>query len=216
MEAKWEEDIRRFEELDRSHPPPPGAVLFVGSSSIAMWTSLARDFPSTAVINRGFGGSEVEDSLRYADRIIIPYKPRLIVLYAGDNDLASGKSPARVFADYRALVSKVHRGLPDARLAFISIKPSPARRHLEPQIRGVNERVKAFVAGSGWLAYIDVFAAMLGADGAPRRELFVEDELHMNAAGYALWREAVTPFLDGDGGRTPAGKPGVVKQGLRA
>jgi lysophospholipase L1-like esterase len=195
MQLQWEEDIRRFEAADRTSPPPQGAVLFVGSSSIAMWQSLQRDFPWTPVINRGFGGSEMADSLRYVDRIIIPYMPRLIVVYAGDNDLAGGKAPEQVVADYRSLVAKVHRRLPATPIAFIAIKPSPCRRHLLAPIRQVNAQIQALGAQDSRLLYIDVFTPMLDASGEPRPELFIEDGLHLNAAGYALWTRLVTPFL---------------------
>src|SRR5437868_9345724 len=123
---KWEAAIRKFEESDRQSPPAKVAVLFIGSSSIQMWKSLAEDFPQTKVINRGFGGSEVADSTYYVDRIVVPYQPRMVVLYAGDNDLASGKTPQKVFEDYKEFVNRVKARLPKARIAFISIKPSLA------------------------------------------------------------------------------------------
>ncbi len=125
----WEGDIARFEQADAQSPPPRGAVVFVGSSSIRMWESLASDFPDQVVINRGFGGSEVRDSTWYADRIVLPYKPRLVVFYAGDNDLNAGRTPQQVRDDFVAFVSRVRKGLPNARIAYISIKPSPRARN---------------------------------------------------------------------------------------
>jgi len=192
---KWEEAIRKFEEADRQRPPAKGAVLFIGSSSIQMWKNVAEDFPQTTVINRGFGGSEIADSTYYVDRIVVPYRPRLIVFYAGDNDLANGKTPQRVFEDYREFVRRVKAQLPKTRIAFISIKPSLARVALMPKMRAANELIRSYAARDKHLAYIDVFTPMLGEDGLPRRELFGPDGLHMNPQGYRLWRGVIAPYL---------------------
>ena len=192
---KWEEAIRKFEEADRQSPPPKGGVLFIGSSSIQMWKSLAEDFPQTKVINRGFGGSEIADSTYYVDRIIVPYQPRMIVFYAGDNDLASGKTPQKVFEDYKQFVSRVKARLPKARIAFISIKPSLARAALIDKMRAANDLIRSYAANDKHLAYIDVFTPMLGPDGKPRPQLFGPDGLHMNKQGYSLWRGVIAPHL---------------------
>jgi len=191
----WEADMRHFAELDARTPPPRHAVLFVGSSSIRMWDSLASDFPGQAVINRGFGGSEIRDSTWYADRIVIPYAPRLIVFYAGDNDLNAGRSPRQVRDDFLAFVSRVRRDLPKVRIAFISIKPSPSRAQLLPAITESNRLVREAIAGLARVDYLDVHTPMLGADGQPRAELFREDRLHMTPAGYAIWRQVIAPEL---------------------
>lgn len=193
--GKWDAEIEKFQESDRQHPPAKGAVLFTGSSSIRIWESLVEDFPGVTVINRGFGGSETSDCTFYADRIVIPYQPRMIVLYAGDNDLAGGKSPQQVFEDYKAFVSRVHRQLPNTRIAFISIKPSPARASLLPSMKAVNELVKAHNAHDERLVYIDVFTPMLSKDGSPRAELFGADKLHMNREGYSLWTSIISPYI---------------------
>lgn len=193
---KWEPHIAQFEEADRHSPPPADAALFVGSSSIRVWRTLAADFPHTPVINRGFGGSKIADCTYYIDRIVVPYRPRLVVLYAGDNDVASGRTPGEVFEDYRDFVRQVRRRLPEVPIAFISIKPSPARiQHLEA-MRKANERIAAYAARKKDLIYIDVFSPMLGPDGAPRRELFVADRLHLSRAGYDLWTSIVAPYLE--------------------
>jgi lysophospholipase L1-like esterase len=192
---KWEEAIRKFEEADRQSPPASDGVLFIGSSSIQMWKSLAEDFPQKKVINRGFGGSEISDSIYYVDRIVVPYRPRLIVFYAGDNDLANGKSPQSVFEDYKEFVARVKAKLPGARLAFISIKPSLARAALIEKMRAANELIRSYAARDKHLAYIDVFTRMLGPDGQPRPELFGPDGLHMNRQGYILWREVIASYL---------------------
>ncbi len=192
---KWEAEIRKFEESDRRNPPPKGAVLFIGSSSIRLWVTLGEDFPSLKIINRGFGGSDIEDSTHYAGRIVTPYRPRLIVLYAGDNDLANSKPPEQVFEDFRAFVGRVRRDLPQARIAFISIKPSPARRHLIEKQKAANGMIKKYISLEKGLSYIDVFTPMLGKDGDMRPELFVGDGLHLNKEGYALWKSVTAPHL---------------------
>lgn len=194
-QRQLEPAIKTFEETDRTKLPPKGAVLFIGSSSITLWKSLAEDFPSVKVINRGFGGSQIEDSVDFADRTVFRYGPRLIVFYAGDNDIESGKSPAVVLEDFKRFVALVHQKLPRARIAFISIKPSPARWHLEDKVREANRLIKDFTETDRRLGYIDVFTPMLGKDGKPRAELFVEDRLHMSEAGYTLWRFIIAPYI---------------------
>ena len=189
------EEIRAFEAADAKRPPEPGGVLFVGSSSIRLWKTLARDFPDLPVINRGFGGSQVADSTRYAPRIVLPYKPKTIVLYAGDNDVAAGRSPEQVLADFKAFVETVRAELPRTRILFISIKPSTARWHLIDKIREANRLVREFTRGGERLGFVDVFTPMLGDDGKPRVELLGPDGLHVNEKGYALWREVVAAAL---------------------
>jgi lysophospholipase L1-like esterase len=193
--AEWEQDMQRFAQADAAHPPKPGGVLFVGSSSIRFWTSLAKDFPGVNTLNRGFGGSEIRDSTWYADRIVVPYKPRLIVFYAGDNDLNSGRSPQQLREDFLAFVTRVRRDLPNVRIAYIAIKPSPARAALLPQVAEANGLIREAATSLKQVDFIDVYTPMLGADGQPRAELFGPDRLHMNAAGYALWRDIVRPYL---------------------
>ena len=192
---RWEADIKKFEEADRQNPPAKSAVVFVGSSSIRMWKDLAEDFSDTKVINRGFGGSQLADSTYYADRIVIPYQPRMVVLYAGDNDLAAGKTPQQVFEDYKAFVSRVREKLPNAKIAFISIKPSLARVKLMEQMRATNELIRGYAAAGKNLVFIDVFPPMLNQAGQPRPELFIQDGLHMNREGYDIWRKVVAPYL---------------------
>ena len=194
--SQWEPDIRRFEEEDRRNPPTAGGVVFVGSSSIRMWESLARDFPDLRVLNRGFGGSQLDDVLHYADRVVLPYRPRVVVLYAGDNDLAAGRTPAAVFADYRALVDLVRRRLPETRVVFVAVKPSLARWNIVDRIRETNTLVRAYAdRDPARLAYADVFTPMLGPDGRPRPELFLDDGLHMTPQGYALWTGVLRPLV---------------------
>lgn len=184
----FEPEIRAFEAADRDRPPAPGGVVFVGSSSIKNWTTVTTDFPNLPVLNRGFGGSTLADVVHYEDRIVLPYRPHLVVLYAGDNDLTEGRTPEQVVADYRAFVARLRSALPATRLAYISIKPSPSRRQFMALARETNQRVRAETAKDSLTTYVDVFAPMLNAAGQPRPELFVADSLHMSRAGYLLWR----------------------------
>lgn len=194
--ADWEQDMQRFAAADAVAPPPKHAVLFIGSSSIRFWDTLATDFPGVPVVNRGFGGSEIRDSTWYAGRIVVPYAPRLIVFYAGENDLNSGRSPQQVRNDFHAFVMRVRRDLPGVRIAYISNKPSPSRAHLLAAQREANSLIRQDIATMKGVQFIDVFTRMLDGNGQPREDLFIEDRLHMNRAGYELWRQVVAPYLD--------------------
>ena len=192
---RYESEINAFEATDRGTPPAPGGILFVGSSSFRRWTSLAADFPGLPVLNRGFGGSTLREVNHYAPRIVLPYRPRLILLYAGDNEIAMGRTPAQVADDYRTFVRIVRDSLPATRIIFVSVKPSPSRWSFIGRDREANDRVRAIVAKDTLQTFVDVFTPMLRADGRPRPELFVDDSLHMTAAGYAIWRALLTPLV---------------------
>lgn len=191
---RWEPAIRAFEAKDRKQAPAKGGIVFVGSSSIVLW-DLPKSFPGLNAINRGFGGSQLADSVRYARRIVLPYEPRTVVLYAGDNDLASGKTPQQVFDDYQRFVAAIHAALPKTRIIYIAIKPSKARWKLIDKIRATNRLIADFAAKDPRLVFIDVEKPMLGVDGKPRPELFMPDGLHLNAEGYRLWAGLVGPHL---------------------
>jgi lysophospholipase L1-like esterase len=192
--AQWEEAIASLETKDKKSPPPKNAVLFVGSSSIRMW-DLPKSFPEEKTINRGFGGSQIADSTHFAARLIFPYHPRQIIFYAGDNDLAKGKSAEEVAADFDAFVKTVRKGLPDVPIAYIAVKPSIARWKLWPIIQDANARIRGRCEKDATLTFIDIAPPMLGDDGLPKKELFLDDGLHMNPTGYALWNEAVRKIL---------------------
>jgi lysophospholipase L1-like esterase len=189
--AKWEPEIQKFEAADRAQMPPKNAVLFVGSSSIRMWTNLVESFPKKKIIQRGFGGSTMADALHFADRIILPYEPKEIFIYEGDNDLAAGKEPKVVAAEFRELVGKIHAKLPKTKVWFISVKPSPSRAKLESKALALNSEIEWWIRGQKRVGYIDVWTPMLGADGKPRPEIFRDDKLHMNAAGYEIWKKII-------------------------
>jgi lysophospholipase L1-like esterase len=191
----WEKEIQAFEAADRTQPPPKGAILFTGASGIRMWKTLAEDFPDQKVINRGFGGSEMADAVYFADRIVTPYKPRLIVIQAGGNDINNGKSPEQVLADFKAFVEKVRAKLPDVRIAYLSMNPSPSRWAQRDKQQKGNQLVKDYIAEGKNLDYIDFWGAMLGPEGQPREDLFIQDRLHNNAAGYKIRADIVRPHL---------------------
>jgi lysophospholipase L1-like esterase len=191
---RWEADIAAFEVKDQVNPPPKGCIVFVGSSSIRLWKTLDQDFPGLPVVNRGFGGSQLADAVRFADRIIIPYAPRQVVIYSGGNDINAGKSPEVVYGDLVALVTKLRARLPHARLAYISCQVSPIRWAQVEKIKQLNSQVETYCRRHG-LTFINTFPLVLGPDGQPRPDLFIADRLHMNEKGYAIWRQAIAPHL---------------------
>jgi lysophospholipase L1-like esterase len=193
---RWQASINNFAKADAARPPAKGGIVFIGSSSIVRWKSLAEDYPTHQVLNRGFGGSELFDSVNYFDRAVLPYAPRLIVLYAGGNDLHAGKTADRVEADFRKFVALVKQKLPGTRVAVISIAGNPARWAQVETVREVNRRFADIARADPQLAYIDVFTKMLGPDGLPLPDIFVQDRLHMNEKGYAIWKEVVRPYLN--------------------
>lgn len=192
--AKWEASIKKFESQDQQTPPPKMANLFVGSSSIRMW-KLDKSFPKFKTINRGFGGSEISDSIHFADRIILKHQPAVILLYAGDNDISHGKSAEIVTADFQKFVSVVRKKLPDTKIGFIAIKPSIKRWNLAGEMRKANKAIASICQKDDQLTFVDVFEPMIGKDGKPRPELFLNDGLHMNDAGYKVWASKVRPLL---------------------
>ena len=198
--ANSAKEMNEFLEMDRKAMPPPGAVLFMGSSSIKLWEGLAKDFWEVPVINRGFGGSLIQDSTLYLDRIAIPYRPKIIVLCAGTNDLAYGnKSPAQVFEDYKAFVAKVHAALPDTRIVYLVINPTVARWKQEAKNLETNFLIERFtvenVSPSMKLGFIDPHAELLTADNRPQPGLLRADGLHFNAEGYRVWLSLIKPRI---------------------
>ena len=192
---RWEEALAAFAAADLKSAPEPGAVLFVGSSSIRLWDKLEQEFEDARVLKRGFGGSRLSDCVKHLDKLVIQYQPRLVMLYAGDKDLAEGGSPEEVLKRVEAFADGVHGRLPDTRVMFISIKPSPARRALIHKAREANDLVRAYADRHPLVDYVDVFTPMLAADGSPRAELFLGDALHLNDEGYALWRKIIRPLV---------------------
>jgi lysophospholipase L1-like esterase len=196
-DRRWDETLAAFAAADKAHPPAPGGVLFVGSSSIRLWNGLETEFQSLpVVVKRGFGGSRMLDCTQHLHQLVVPYRPRQVLVYAGDNDLAEGRTPAQVLQAFSAFVDGVRQTLPNTRISYISIKPSPARVALMPSIREANELIRAYTLKTRNTDFIDIYTPMLDTQGQPRAELFRDDALHLNASGYALWKKVITAHLD--------------------
>ena len=193
VQGRWEKDIAAFEAADRVSPPPKGELVFVGSSTIRLW-DLAASFPDLKAINRGFGGSEMADSTRYVDRIVVPYAPRVVVVYAGDNDIM-GTTSEHITIAFEQFVRAVHAKLPATRIVYVGIKPSPLRWAQVDRMRAANVAIEQFCQRDDRLAFVDVDHAMLGWDEKPRPELYQADGLHLTAAGYHILNTLVRPFL---------------------
>jgi lysophospholipase L1-like esterase len=191
----WETEVSAYERSDRASPPPRNGILFVGSSGIRLWKTLAKDFPGRPVINRGVGGSEIVDATHFADRIIFPYAPKMILMRAGNNDLANGKPVGEVFEDFKEFVATIHAKLPATKIAFISINNTTARLKQAEKENTLNRLVEAFARETPGVTYIDAGSAMLDADGKPRPELLADDHLHFSAKGYEVLKERVRPYL---------------------
>jgi hypothetical protein len=192
--AKWEKEIAAMEAADKKNPPPKGGVVFIGSSTVKLWKSLARDYPQHKVVNRGFGGSEIVDSTHFAPRIVFPVEPTHILLRSGGNDIHNGKSPEQVFADYKAFVAAIHARLPQTEVIYIGLAPTLARIKEVEAGNKLGALIKAYASENPKLKYIDCADMSLGSDGQPRADLFA-DKLHFNDAGYKLLAERVRPFM---------------------
>lgn len=192
---RWEQAIKAFEVEDRKSHPPKGGVLFIGSSSIRKWDTLSEDFPDHDVINRGFGGSKIPDAIHFFERIVRPYEPSTVVLYAGDNDIGGGHTPSQVFENFKMFADLLKKRLPKAKLVFIAIKPSIKRWNLAPKMKEANKMIKTYARKHRRVVFADVWNPMIGKDGKPRPDLFIEDGLHLNAAGYEIWKKVVSKRL---------------------
>ncbi len=190
-------EIQQFKKQDSISFPPKNAILLVGSSSFTKWKDVQSYFPNYTIINRGFGGSVLPDVLHYANNIIIPYHPKQVVVYCGDNDLASSDTitPRIVTNRFKQLFSIIRRKLPAATITFVSIKPSPSRLKLMSKMEQTNSMIKAFLKSRKNTSFIDVFHPMLMANGKAIPDIFLADSLHMNEKGYAIWKKAIKPKL---------------------
>lgn len=193
--TRFADDIQRFVEWDRKNSFPQDAVLFVGSSSIRTWPTHAS-FPQWPVINRGFGGSEVAEVNYYFQEVVQPYRARVIVFYAGDNDIAAGRSPKQVHDDFAAFVKLVRERQPDTPVAFLSIKPSASRWQHWSHMQEANALIREWCETQPHLMFVDVATPLLGPDGQPRAELFLPDRLHLSDAGYEVWTRNLTPVIE--------------------
>jgi lysophospholipase L1-like esterase len=196
--ARWQADVDALLARDAAAPPAPGAVLAVGSSSIVHWhPTLARDLAPLTVIPRGFGGSTINDLLHYTDRLVIPARPRAILVYEGDNDIGGGVFPETFAATYAEFLARIREELPETRVYVLAIKPSPSRWELWPRMEKANQLLAGLCAADPLVTYVDIATPMLDAAGQPRPELFTGDMLHMNEAGYALWTGVVRAVMVG-------------------
>ena len=192
---RWEPAIKAFEAQDRQSPPPKDQIVFVGASSIVRW-NLPESFPDLKAINRGFGGSYMSDATRYASRIVVPYQPRIVVLYPGENDIAQGVTPEAEAKSFEEFVDIVHASLPRTRIVMIGLKPTPARWQFMDQMRKANGLNRAYCEAHQPCVYVSVEKEMLGDDQKPLPELFIADGQHMTPAGYKIWDRLVRPHLN--------------------
>lgn len=191
----WAMQIRTYEKQDRKQFPKPGQILFVGSSSIRYWKTLKQDMAPLPVINRGFGGAHLSHVNHYAQRIVFPYKPKIIVLYAGENDISHGKPASQVLSDLKVFIQSVAKNLPKVPIYYLSIKPSVLRWKTWKTMQAANQQLKAYVVQTPGVEWVDVSSSMFLPNGKVRKDLFVWDRLHMNAKGYNLWTTVLKPRL---------------------
>jgi lysophospholipase L1-like esterase len=200
-ERPFQKDIHAFVRQDSLQAPPQEPILFIGSSSFTFWKEVQKDFPGYTILNRGFGGSSLTDLIYFAPQVIFAYTPRQIVIYCGENDLAAtpAATPKEVLHRFRQLVKIIRDRWPDMPLVYVSIKPSPARWQLEPGFVEANRRISRFLRHKKGAVFLDVHSAMLDSRGETRPELYINDRLHMNQQGYAIWKSLLGPVLLPDG-----------------
>lgn len=191
------DEVQAYRKQDSISVPPRNAILFIGSSSFRLWKNMQDDFPGYTIINRGLGGSSLPDIIHYADEMIFAYKPKQIIIYCGDNDLAASdtvttETVVKRFGDLFELIRNRKPGIP---VVYVSIKPSPSRERLLPAMMLANKTIKEFLKTKPHTAFADVFSEMMSSDGKIRTDIFLEDKLHMNARGYAIWIKTITPYL---------------------
>jgi lysophospholipase L1-like esterase len=194
----WNE-IAEFKHKDSLHRPPVNPIVFVGSSSFRKWSTVQADFPGYPIVNRGFGGSTLDDVIHYAGDVIYPYHPKQVVVYCGDNDLAGERkvSGKKVFKKFQHLYELMRKHLGnDVDILYVSIKPSPSRERLMPEMERANDLIRNFMAERSHASFVDVYHLMLNAQGHPMDDLFAGDKLHMNDKGYRIWQQAILPYLD--------------------
>lgn len=193
--GRFESQVSAYEAEDQSTPFPEGAVLFVGSSSVRMWKTVDNDFPQVPVVNRGFGGSQFSDLLYYLDRLVTCYKPSKIFIYEGDNDISSGKKPQQIVKEAIEVRQRIAQSLPGVPVFFIAAKPSVARWKLRKKYQQLNSQLAIYAANTPGTGFVNVWDPALDANGEVLTDIFLEDNLHMNEKGYAIWKAAIDPFM---------------------
>jgi lysophospholipase L1-like esterase len=196
-QEQFAKEVAAFQKKDSVEQPPKKAIVFAGSSSFTKWTTVQSAFPTHVIINRGFGGSTLVDVIHYAEQAILTYEPKQVVIYCGENDLASSDTVTaqHVLQRFKTLFQLIRNRLPDAQVSFISIKPSPSRQKLMPVIEETNQLIRGFIDKEQNAAFIDIYDKMLTPEHTPNKDLFVSDLLHMNLRGYAIWQAAIAPYL---------------------
>lgn len=193
---KFQKQIKKFTEADKKNPPKEDQILCIGSSSIRMWhETIDQDLQPLSLIKRGFGGSMMNEVLHYSDRIVLPYKPRAILLYEGDNDIGKGIDKKYILNAFTSFVSKVHTKLPECRIYIISVKPSIKREALWPKQQQLNSKLKVLCKTNEKLFYLDIASVLLNEDGSINKDMFIEDMLHLNERGYKAWNSVIRPTL---------------------
>jgi lysophospholipase L1-like esterase len=192
---RFEKNVLAYEAADKTNPPPKNAILFAGDSQFYRWKTLHEDLPDYTIINRGIDSFQTSDLVCFTDRLVLPYKPRLIVLHVGGNDVHGGKSPEQILADFKTFVAKVRAALPDVPIAFSSITPGPGRSDELEKRKQTNKVIKDYIATQQHLLFIDLWDAMLTPDGKPREDLWVADRIHPNHEGYLLRVKMMRPIL---------------------
>ena len=193
--SPWQSEFDKFDQLDKQNEiEDDSTILFTGSSSIRKWQHPELDFDNPHILNRGFGGSQIIDLIENFKRIILKYHPSTVVIYSGDNDIASGKSPEVVYGDLCVFLGMLHSELPDVKVVYISIKPSIARWNIWPSMNKTNQLIKNYLVSNNLGTYVDVSALMI-QNGTPDKSLFIQDGLHMNAKGYEVWKNTLTPYI---------------------
>lgn len=192
---RWEATIQKFEAEDAARGLVKGGVVFIGSSSIARWENLAQSFPDLRVVNRGFGGSEMSESVKYATRVVIPHAPGIVVLYTGENDLNRGLTPDAIGAEFAKFYDTVRTALPKTRIVVIGLKPSLLRWKLRDGMHQTNKLIRTHCESKPACTYVDPWPSMIGKDGTPKPEFFVSDGLHMTPEGYKAWTQMLRPVL---------------------
>lgn len=192
---RFEKNVLAYEVADRTNPPPQKAILLVGDSQFFRWKTLAEDLPDFTIVNRGIDSFQTSDLVFFADRLVVPYHPRMIVLHVGGNDVHAGRSPEQVLTDFKSFVAKVRAHFPAIPIAFSSLTPGPGRWEEAPKRKETNDLIKQYIATQPDLFFIDLWDAMLTADGKPRPDLWVADGVHPNHAGYLVRVKIMRPLL---------------------
>jgi lysophospholipase L1-like esterase len=197
VENQFADDIRKFKTSDSINLPPQNSILFIGSSSFTKWENVQNYFPAFTIINRGFGGSCLTDLILYANDIVFPYHPKQVVIYCGENDFASSDSvtPAIVNSRFVQLFKLIRNKMPDVKITYVSLKPSPYRWHLKEKFISSNKFIRNFLRKQPNTSFVNIWNKMLGSNKQPRENIYVEDQLHMNSSGYMIWKKAIEPHL---------------------